>query len=133
MKTILSIAAALGLAACTTTTAVADAAADGTYRVVAIDGAGLDDFLDLRLVVDATTITFPAACGGYGWTYQIEGTRIATSRRQGPSAECLARARVHHAVFDTAAAIDGASSMVHTDDRRLVIEGGGHTVMLFAQ
>ncbi|KLE34552.1 hypothetical protein [Aurantiacibacter luteus] len=107
---------------------VQSARIEGAWRVTAVDGAQVDEYLDLALLVDATTITFRSACDGYGWFYQADGGSIATDRRFQPAAECLARARIHHAVFDVATAIDAATILDRTPDGGLVLTGGGHSV-----
>ena len=107
---------------------VLSARIEGAWRVTAVDGAPVDEYLDLALLVDAATITFRSACDGYGWFYQADGGSIATDRRFQPAAECLARARIHHAVFDVATAIDEATILDRTPDGGFVLTGGGHAV-----
>ncbi len=105
----------------------------GEYRVAGIDGAPLDAPFGLALSVSAERITFDAPCGGYGWEYRLEGADLRTARTASPDPECLAAARVHHLVFDLAAALDAATSAGRDASNAVVLAGGGHTVTLYSQ
>ena len=105
----------------------------GEYRVAGIDDDALD--LPFAMVVSITEseIEQPGPCGGYGWSYSLkQGVFQKVSIRE-PDPACLARSRIHFAVFATAEAIDAASYAERTPANGIRFSGGGRSVTLFSQ
>ena len=105
----------------------------GEYRVAGIDGAPLDAPFGLALSVTEDRIVFDAPCNGYAWTYRLEGAALRTARSSSPDPACLATARIHHLVFDLAAALDAVRSAGRDTSNAVVLSGGGRSVTLYSQ
>ena len=109
------------------------AALPGTYRVAGIDDRELDLPFGLAVAITADEIEFDAPCDGYAWRYTLDAGALQLSRTREPAASCLATARIHHAVFDTAAAIEAARRAERTPSNAIRLSGGGRSVELYTQ
>lgn len=105
----------------------------GEYRVAGIDGQSLDLPFGLALSITPQRIVMDAPCNGYAWDYRLDGKALSVSRTAEPDPECLARARIHHAVFDLAAAVDAATAAGRDPSHAVILAGGGHSVTLYSQ
>ena len=107
------------------------AALRGTFRVAGIDDRELDLPFGLAVAITAEEIEFDAPCGAYAWRYTLDAGALQLSRTREPAASCLATARIHHAVFDTAAAIEAARRAERTPANAVRLSGGGRSVELY--
>lgn len=105
----------------------------GEYRVAGINGEEIDAPFGLALSASDQRIIFDGPCGGYAWDYQLEATRIKTARAVSPDPACLATARIHHLVFDLAAALDASTQAGRTPSNGIELSGGGKSVTLYSQ
>ena len=103
------------------------------YRVAGINGEDIDEPFGLTLSASDDRITFAGPCGGYAWNYRLVETRLVTTRAASPDPACLAAARIHHLVFDLAAAIDAATQAGRTPSNGIELSGGGRSVTLYSQ
>lgn len=105
----------------------------GEYRVAGIDGAAIDAPFGLALSISDTRIDFDGPCGGYAWDYLLEGTRLENVRTVSPYPACLARARIHHRVFDLARALDAVTVAERTPANGIELSGADRSVTLYSQ
>jgi hypothetical protein len=136
-RALTSLACCGALAACVPVSPAADLAPvsnlAGEYRVAGIDGKAADQPFGLALSISSQRIIFDAPCGGYAWAYRLEGQRLSLSQTVRPDPACLAAARIHHAVFDLAAAVDAATQAGRDRSNAVILAGGGHSVTLYSQ
>ena len=97
------------------------------------EGTSIFVVLPLAVAITADEIEFDAPCGGYAWRYTLDAGALQLSRTREPAASCLATARIHHAVFDTAAAIEAARRAERTPSNAIRLSGGGRSVELYTQ
>lgn len=105
----------------------------GEYRVAGVDGGEVDAPFGLVVSITDDAISFDAPCGGYGWSYTLDKGRLALAATDEPDPSCLARARIHHLVFDTASAIAAANRAERTPANGVRLSGGGRSLTLFGQ
>ena len=105
----------------------------GEYRVAGIDDAALDVPFGIALSIGESEIEYDGACGGYAWSYSLEAGELETTPTREPDPSCLTSALVHHAVFDTAEAIDAATYVERTPANGIRLSGGGRSITLFSQ
>jgi hypothetical protein len=105
----------------------------GEYRVAGINSEDIDAPFGLALSASDNRITFAGPSGGYSWDYRLVETRLATTRAASPDPACLATARIHHLVFDLAAALDRATQAGRTPSNGITLSGGGRSVTLYSQ
>jgi hypothetical protein len=118
----------------------------GEWRVARIDDQSLEEPYRLALSGSATEIWWEPRCAGQVRTYRIDGRRIAipvqspvpvpTPTRSGapvtpPPPICAIG--LPPRLADAMRALDAAETVVRTPGNGILLEGGGHSVLLFSQ
>lgn len=121
----------------------APATLTGEYRVAAIDGQEVGGGIGIALTVSDSMIWFDPRCAGFDWTYTYAGGAMITDRPEKPSAvdgpfvarrmRPTCRIAVHPEQQRLAAAIDAVTNAHRTPSNGIELNGGGHSVSLYAQ
>ena len=112
----------------------------GEWRVAGIDGVALDEPVGIALSGDGDELWWEPRCAGLVRSYRISGPSIAF----GPAGDAAALPRgappppvcaiaVPPRITDLTRAIDSAETVGRTPANGIMIEGGGHSVLLFSQ
>ncbi|MWV26582.1 hypothetical protein [Aurantiacibacter rhizosphaerae] len=112
----------------------------GEWRVAGIDGEELDEAYGLALSADDADIWWEPRCANVAFGYRIDGLNLETGTAEsfatvGPDGNpppiCTVGKPARLA--DVTRALDLAETVGRTPSNGVLIEGGGHSVLLFSQ
>lgn len=118
----------------------------GHWRIAGIDGQALDEPYGIALTADSREIWWEPRCAGVGWTYRIDGHRLAVGPieaekpRAGPttvedpaSVPDICTIGLPERLADVGAALLAARRIRRTASNGIMIEGDGRSLLLFSQ
>lgn len=109
----------------------------GEWRVAGIDGLSLDEPVGLSLTGTDQQLWWEPRCAGMARTYRIEGRRVTfgptETRTPGSPPPPVCAIAVGPRVHEVFRALDGAVSIVRTENNGVLISGPDHSVILFTQ
>ena len=112
----------------------------GEWRVAGIDEQPLNKSYGLALSADEEEIWWEPRCANFAFSYRIDGLKLETGTPRpyapvGPDGNPppVCAIGIPPRLSDVARALDLAETVGRTSANGVLIEGGGHSVLLFSQ
>ena len=112
----------------------------GEYRVAGIDGAGLQADFGIAVSIDGPMLSYEPTCAGFVWTIAEDAGAFTFTRspgfgptRQPDGTIAVCAVAVPPEMERLGAAVDAARRAWRTPANGILLEGGGHSVLLFSQ